>query len=164
MRALERPSPLKTDEVADRLEEIVDYSSKIIEEVMENVSKIENKLKFLTFGKTRKRWAFQRNKKSDCSNNNNCKIDITCKNKCEACKTDADVNISLIKRQSAKIESEILKVKESRQGRVGQVFSMKERISGHGKAGTVVIFLSQIRKQGYFTLVINSNFVRYEFG
>ena len=42
----------------------------------------------------------------------------------------------ILKRQSERIEKEILKVKESTQGRVGQVFKMKENIMGHKKAGT----------------------------
>ena len=39
-----------------------------------------------------------------------------------------------VKRQSEKMEYEIHKVKNCRNGRVGQIFKMKESIGGHKKA------------------------------
>jgi hypothetical protein len=44
----------KTKEVADKIEEIVNNQGDNIEEVMQKVQKIENKVKFSAFGKTRK--------------------------------------------------------------------------------------------------------------
>ena len=41
-------------------------------------------------------------------------------------KYEDERNSELLSRQSAMIEKEIMKVKDSRQGRVGQIFKMKE--------------------------------------
>ena len=44
----------KTDESAEQVNEIVNNAEHSIEEVMEKVTKIENKIKFSAFGKTRR--------------------------------------------------------------------------------------------------------------
>ena len=48
----------KTDALAEQLERIVDGKEKSIE-VMQSVIKLENKAKFASFGKTRKKGYFQ---------------------------------------------------------------------------------------------------------
>ena len=48
--------------------------------------------------------------------------------------TERDLDI--LKRQSEQMEKEILNVKETRKGRVGQVFKMKEKVIGNKKSGT----------------------------
>ena len=73
-----------------------------IEEAMEKVIRIENKIKFSAFGKTRRQFSHKK------QNNNTA--------------NNGDKNYELLKRQSDKMEKEILKVKESGQGRVGQIF------------------------------------------
>ena len=50
---------VKTDELADKLEQLVDDEEVSIEKVMSNVIKLENKAKFSSFGKTRKQGCFK---------------------------------------------------------------------------------------------------------
>jgi hypothetical protein len=120
---------MKTDELANRIEEIVDDHDKPIDEVMENVMKVENKIKFAAFGKTRKQVGF---KKTKVANNNQSK----CNQKNHTCKTTEEINVCILRRQSERMEKEILEVKQNQTGRVGKVFKMKAKVTGNKKSGT----------------------------
>ena len=82
---------------------------------MDKIESMENKIKYSTFGKTRK---VKANRKMS----NGMKAKMNCED--------------VLRRQSEEMEKEILKVKETKQGRVGQVFKMKGNIIGHKKDGT----------------------------
>ena len=118
---------VKTDELAEKLENIVEDKEKSIEDVMENVIKLENKAKFSSFGKTRKQGYFQTKTNLGIKN---------CGNKNHKCYTEEEINVCLLKSQSQKIEKEIMNVKESSTGRVVQVFKMKAKITGSKKSGS----------------------------
>ena len=66
---------------------------------MEKVIKVENKIKFSAFGKTRRQFSHRK------QNNN--------------IENDGDKNVELLKRQSEEMETEIIELKESGQGRAG---------------------------------------------
>ena len=53
---------------------------------------------------------------------------------CDICQEDSEKNLLLLKRQPERMEKEILNVKESRRGRVGQIFKMKDKITGGKRA------------------------------
>ena len=118
----------KTNEVAEKVEAIVNDEDNTIEDVMEKVQKVEDKVKFSAFGKTKIKQGHSmgvENKKStkkcDC-------------NLCDDCEKETKKNSDLLAKQAARIEKNIMRVKESRKGRVGQIFKMKESIGGSKKA------------------------------
>ena len=84
---------------------------------MKKIDAIDIEIKFTAYGKTR----MNKNKQ---------------KNKIESNKQKDDKEsryLELLKRQSDKIENEILKIKSQKLGRVGNIFKMKEVISGPKK-------------------------------
>jgi hypothetical protein len=105
---------------------------------MKKVEKLETKVKYAAFGKTRSH-NFPRilsedkpGKKCDCATN---KVDNEL-TRCVACIENEERNMNIVARQSEKMGKQIIEVKESRKGRVGQVFKMKSNILGHKKGGT----------------------------
>ena len=106
-----------TNKAAERIEKIVANSELPIDVAMKKIDDIDNEIKFTAFGKTR----MNKNKQ---------------KNKIESNKQKDDKEsryLELLKRQSDKIENEILKIKSQKLGRVGNIFKMKEVISGPKK-------------------------------
>ena len=102
-----------TDIAAGDIADIVENSETGIDKVVKKIEKIENRIKFTAFGKTR-------------VNRNKVKKKVS--KVCEV--TDEE----LIKRQSERIESEILSIKSQNLGRVGMVFKMKEIVNGPKKS------------------------------
>ena len=98
-----------TAEAANKIEKVLDVEDLDAEEVMEKVERIEEKVRFKAFGKTKaktgKKLAVRRSK------------------------TDEE----LLKEQARVLEDEILKVKEDTKGRVGRVFAMKKKVGGGKK-------------------------------
>ena len=120
----------KTDEVSNQVIEIVDDENYTIDEVMKRVQKVEDKVKFAAFGKTRKRLYQRRVKKEELDNRKfSCGLES-----CQTCQKEVDKNFAVLKKQCERMEKEIIKVKESGQGRVGQIFKMKEVVGGPKKA------------------------------
>ena len=109
----------KPKEAADKLEEIITNENNSIEDIMKKLDKQENKAKYTAFGKTR---------------NPSLNRKITKDRAKLGSQTERDLDI--LKRQSEQMEKEILNVKETRKGRVGQVFKMKEKVIGNKKSGT----------------------------
>ena len=103
-----------TDTAAQSIENIVLNNALEIDAVVKKIETIDNDIKFKAFGKTR-------------VNRNKVKIKVNV--------TGNDTDEELIKRQSKKIEEEILKVKSQKLGRVGMVFKMKELVNGPKKGG-----------------------------
>ena len=83
-----------------------------IEEVMEKIGRIENKLKFQAFGK--------------CSNKK--KIPLAPKN----IKTNQLTSAELLEMQTKRVDREIEKVKETSQGKINQIFKLAKLASGKG--------------------------------
>jgi hypothetical protein len=102
-----------TDKAANDIKNVVKNEEEI-EEVMKKIDAIDKQVKFAAFGKTR---LIQNKSKRKVKDQRNV--------------TDED----LIKRQTKKIEDEVLKVKSQNLGRVGTVFKMKEIVNGPKKAG-----------------------------
>ena len=102
---------------------------------MIKVEKLEDKVKFVAFGKSSKHVAKRNAHKND--NKSGCdSIDKCGGIECDTCKTDDERYSAILRKQSELMEKEILNVKECTKGRVGQVFKMKENIIGSNKAGT----------------------------
>ena len=93
-------------EAAAKIEEVLEEDDLDAEEVMKKVEKIEDKLKFKAFGKTK-----PKTDKKQALNKN---------------RTDEE----LLKEQAKQVEEEILKVKNDRKGKVGRVYAMKKMING----------------------------------
>jgi len=96
-------------EAADKIERVLENKDLETEEIMEKVEKIEDKLKFRSFGKT----------KPKTEKKLAAKVDMT--------------DEELLREQAKKLEEEILKVKEDSKGRVSRVFAMKKKLSGGKK-------------------------------
>ena len=116
---LSRPGAWDTyKEVSNRLSEkiieVAEDTSKTIEEVVEKVEKIHDDIKYQSFGKTTIKIG------------NSAKHKQTNTNACD----DAE---SLLKSQTEKLEQEINKLKENKQGRSGKVFKIAESIRGPKK-------------------------------
>ena len=86
------------------------------EEVMEKIDKIQKKLKFTAFSKSKPKSEKARKKVMGTK-------DVT----------EDEEAMELIKRQSKRIEEEIKKIKDTENGRVGRIFKMKELIFGSRK-------------------------------
>ena len=103
-----------TDSAANDIENIVLNEEMEIDKVIKKIETVNNDIKFKAFGKTR----VSRNK-----------------TKSKIVTSESDADEELIKKQTRKIEKEILQVKSQKPGRVGMVFKMKELINGPKKAG-----------------------------
>ena len=91
-------------EAAEKIEKVLEKEDLETEDVMKEVDKIEEKLKFRSFGKTKPKT----NKKLAAIKD----------------KTDEE----LLKEQARQIEDEILKVKHEAKGKVGMVYAMKKKM------------------------------------
>jgi len=96
-------------EAAGKIEEVLEEEDLDAEELMNKVEKIEDKLKFKAFGKTKP------------------KTDK--KQALKKIRTDEE----LLKEQAKQIEEEILKVKDDNKGKVGRVYAMKRMVNGGKK-------------------------------
>ena len=120
----------KTDDVSDQVKNIIANENYSIDEVMKKVQKIEEKVKFAAFGKPKIKGSQQNLNKAEI-NGDTCNCEQV---ECEICHKDADKKLAVLKRQSKRMEKEVNKVKESGQGRVGQIFKMKENVGGPRKS------------------------------
>ena len=82
---------------------------------MQKVDKLDNKMKFKAFGKTKPRTEKAMEKAS------------------KAAESEEGQAKVILKKQSEKMEAEVLKVKSLKQGRVNNVFKMREVITGKNK-------------------------------
>ena len=103
-----------TDKAAKDIDKIVADETVGIDEVVKRVDKIETEIKYKAFGKTR----VSHNK---------------AKTKTKA--GESETNEDLLKRQTKRIEDEILKIKSQKLGRVGAIFKMKEVVNRSKKGG-----------------------------
>ena len=105
-----------TNKISYQMNEVVENASMDINTVITKCESLEKKVKFAAFGKTRA---------------SNKRLGKEKENQEESQK---DKDIKLLKRQSAKIESEINKITSSNGGgRVGNVFKMRKMIAGQRK-------------------------------
>ena len=108
-----------TDEVAEKITEIVEDETKDIDTVKKEIEKIENKVKFQAFGKTKKK----RKRVLKDINEKDSKR-----------KTDKEKDDELLKKQSKKIEEKVEDIMSKKQGRAGNIFAMKKGIVGPKKS------------------------------
>ena len=114
-----------TDNASTKIEEIVDDNETDINTVMKKIDAIDSKIKFKTFGKTKINVKSVK-KVSKCTN--------TCESSpCDNCKTQKTKDEELHKKQTQQIEAAVEKIKESKQGRAGNIFKMKTQILGPKK-------------------------------
>ena len=83
---------------------------------MHKVNKMEDKVKFKAFGKTKPRYKKAFEKAATPKDN------------------DEDQAKAIMKKQSEKLEAEITKIRSLKQGRTTNVFKMREAITGKKKA------------------------------
>ena len=115
-----------TNESADKLADIVEDEQTSINQKMKKMLALETKIKFQAFGKSRERNRFA-NKKNELENSNDEGVD----------EDEETRNKELLRKQSEKIEAQVLEIKDKKMGRVGNVFKMKEAIVGSKKSGQV---------------------------
>ena len=140
----------ESDKIADKINMIVQDQGFDEEEVMEKIDKIQTKLKFTAFGKSKPKSEKARKKVMEPTDG-----------------LEDEEAMELIKRQSKRIEEEIRKVKDTENGRVGRIFKMKELIFGnrkpaqpaqaikHPTTGELIVSNSEIKKSN--TSVLPSN-------
>ena len=100
-----------SDKLSEKIIEVAEDTSKTMDEVVKKVEKIHNDIKYQSFGKT------------------TIKIGNSAKNKQTITNASDDAEI-LLKDQTEKLEQEINKLKENKQGRAGKVFKIAESIRG----------------------------------
>ena len=118
-----------TDEVADKIVEIIEDVTKDIDTVEEEINRIDTKVKFKAFGKTkRKKKVFNKSREEK---------ECRCRNEgsCKRCKTQEEKDDELLRKQSQRIEQKVEEIKGKKQGRAGNVFQMRKEIAGPKKAG-----------------------------
>ena len=104
-----------SDEEAEKIEELADDETMTNEEIMNKVDKIENKMKYKSFGKSK-----PKSKKKILNESKDTRTEDDCAN-------------DLAKRQLDKMEAAILRVQKQNIGRCGKVFKMKDEIAGSKK-------------------------------
>ena len=105
-----------TNKMARQIEVIADNESLEDDEVMEKIDKLQTKIKFQAFGKTKQQTErAQKREEAECK------------------KAESDVAKELLARQTKRIEEQVKDVMEKANGRVTRVFKMKEIISGKSK-------------------------------
>ena len=117
----------ETNKIADKIQTIVEEEGDI-NTVMKKLEAMETKIKFKAFGKTKQSVKTNikvKNCGPPCSKS-------SCK-KCNNCKTQIQKDEETHERQAHKIEAAIQKIKDSKQGRVGNVFMIKKVIAGPKK-------------------------------
>ena len=101
-----------TDEIADKINNIVDNDKITIDEAIKRIDNLENKVKFKAFGKTTR----------------------TKKNFNKVSKAKYMDNIELLEVQAKNIEKEVNKIKGKEKGSIGRIFKMKAAISGNKRS------------------------------
>ena len=104
------------EKVAEKLCDIIEAEGDNSEVMIEKFERLHNKMKYKAFGKTKPK---------------------TMKAECREIKADESEEEQakcILKKQSDKIEAEIIKVKSLKQGRVNNVFKMREVVVGKKKA------------------------------
>ena len=102
-----------TDKYASKIMKVVNDEYKNINQVIDKINKIENKIKFKVFGKTKLKV-----KQSKVNNDKNIN----------------EKNEILLNVQAKKIENEIQRIKQLKQGRATNVFKLRDVINGPKKA------------------------------
>ena len=105
-----------TNEKAEEVKQIVDDPENNIDMVINKIDKIETKIKFKAFGKTKPK--FKR------------KVKETVQEKSQSEKDD-----DLKEREIEKVEKHINDIKANNHGRAGNVYRIRKAIAGHKKAG-----------------------------
>ena len=138
-----------TEQAADHIEEAIENETDI-DKIVKKINVIDTKIKFKSFRKTR--IGSNRVKKViQCSS--------SCKNpSCNTCKSQKQKDNDLIDKRTNQIEQAVLKIKESRQGRAGDIFKMKKQIAGpkkskqeasavrHPQTGEIIVNKNEIKK------------------
>ena len=105
-----------TNEKADMIEKVVDNLDIDIETVMKELDKIDTKIKFKSFGKTKP------------------KSRKYVKEKIEE-KTQIEKDKAIKQKEAEKVEHQIEKIKSKNQGRAGNMFRIRKDIVGPKKSG-----------------------------
>ena len=108
----------ETEAVKSKMEHVIMDKTRSVEEVMNKLDSIQTKIKHKTLGKTKV------NKKKNPT-----------KERTKETEADEDEARQLMRKQSQRIESEILKVTSSKMGRCGELFKMRDVVAGPKKAG-----------------------------
>ena len=136
-----------TNEAANKVITIAEEKDDDINAKMKKIEVIEKKIKFQAFGKSKP----SSKKFTDCKKCKQCRLlrfnpgaqgspdnsktlSQTKHSKCISCKTQEEKDEELLKRQSDKLENAINKIKESKLGRAGSIYKMKDEIAGQKKA------------------------------
>ena len=130
----------QTEKVASIVEDIIKDDDISIEECMTKTEKVNNKVKFTAFGKTRKSSARRKSHPSqsctDCGRLEEGPGSATrLERDCTKCMSDSDKLNDVLQNQAQRMEDEINEVKKTRVGRLARVFKMKQKIVGSKKAG-----------------------------
>ena len=115
----------ETNKVAEKIDDIVNEETLDINTILKKIEVIDTKVKFKSFGKTKP------------SVKKHLKI-LKCGKACETspcdhCKSQQQKDAETHERQAQKVEAAIERIKDSKQGRVGNVFMMKKEIAGPKK-------------------------------
>ena len=105
-----------TNKYAEDIEEVISDDTKKIDEVIKNFDKIQDKIKYKAFGKTRIKKRVNRT------------LEIT-----EGIDDGNNDARELLAKQSKKIEDEILSINKNCSGRVAKVFRMRDVVRGSRK-------------------------------
>ena len=108
-----------TNDRAKDIHKIVENKSKSVQEMIEGVEKIFDKIKFQSFGKTKIR-----------KSNTKSKADTIEENR-----SGEAYAKNLLKKQSDILTKEIADIKDMKQGRASKVFKLREKIIGSKKQG-----------------------------
>ena len=114
-----------TDEVSDKVKNIVGQEDLDVNSVLKKIYAIDTKVKFRAFGKTKpsvKTYSTTRKCMKMCEIH-----------PCDNCKNQKEKDEETYRRQTQRIELAIEQIRESKQGRVGNVFMLKRNIAGPNK-------------------------------
>ena len=138
-----------TDKAAHEIEDAIDNDTDI-DKVIKKINVIETKIKFKSFGKTK---VSSKQVKKDIKCLDPCKI-----YNCNRCKNQKEKDEELIDKRTKQIEEAVLRIKESRQGRAGNIFKMKKELVGskkskqeaialrHPETGEIIVNKNEIKK------------------
>ena len=130
----------ESNRVAEKIEMIIEDEGFEEEEVMEKIDRIQTKLKFTAFGKTKPQTSKAKKAVAEMEG------------------SETDMAKELLKRQSKRIEDEVKSARETANGRVGKIYKMKEIIAGSKKpsqeaqaikdpsTGEIIVSNSEIKK------------------
>ena len=111
---------LFSDKYSDNIEKIIEDKSISIQEAMNRINKIENKIKFKAFGKV---------------TINNKKKDIVEEKEAEG-KTQEERAKEIFEEQVDIVEKEFQKIKATTNGKVGQIWEIRKKVLGGKKSRT----------------------------